>query len=76
MTFAVEADNVICGGERCSPDCKAVAEFKRLRNSSAGSAFTVGDGRISHMRKNSTSTSKRLANSDAGGDGKQSSGTH
>tara|TARA_Y100001978_G_scaffold164345_1_gene151364 strand:- start:169 stop:384 length:216 start_codon:yes stop_codon:yes gene_type:complete len=66
MTFAVEAENLICGGERCSPDFNAVTEFKRFRNCSAGSAFTAIDDRIRQIRMRSTGTSKHLANSDAG----------
>ena len=57
---------MISGGERCSPDCTAVAEFKRFKNSSVGSAFTAEDGRIRQMRMNGISTSKYLANCDAG----------
>jgi len=66
MTFAVEAENVICGGERCSPDFKAITEFKRFRNCSAGSALTAIEDRIRHIRMRSTGTSKHLANGDAG----------
>jgi len=66
MTFAVEAENVICGGDRCSPDFKAVAEFKRFRNSSVGSAFTAVEGRIRHIRMRSTGTRNHPAKSDAG----------